>query len=141
MTGQAFKDQTKIFNIEKDFWDEIGLVHVTMECDRLDNNNGKSVECSSCGRTGLTSDVWRQKDKDEDKSKPNKKEGCTRCGRGGYLVAECYATCHKDGTVLEKAAKSETQTTAQNHNEELMEAHYNLTTSPKFVIDADQKAI
>ena len=48
---QAFKDRTKIFDSEKELWSEIGLLHITMECDRLDNNNGKSVECSGCSRT------------------------------------------------------------------------------------------
>ena len=109
---QAFRDQSRIFNSEKKLWKEISLIHVTMECDKLDrgdNNgksNGKSVECSGCGRTGHTSDICQQKDKD----KSNTKEGCTRCGRGGHLVAGCYTIRHKDGTVLEKATKPETQT-------------------------------
>ena len=60
---QAFRNQTRIFDSEKKLWKEINLIHVTMECDKLDrgdNNgksNGKSVECSGCGRTGHTLDV------------------------------------------------------------------------------------
>ena len=66
--------------------------------------------------------MYVEKDKDKDKSKSNKKEGCTRCGRGGHLVVGCYATCRKDGTVLEKPQSREhkhkdrhqTKTTTKN---------------------------